>query len=216
MGPPADGGRVGALMIPGVILAGGASSRMGRPKALLPIGTEGETFLSRVAATLRAANLDDVLVVVSPDLLEMSSRLPPGAPPLGVVVNTHPERGQLSSLLAALRVVDRPGVNAMLVTLVDVPLVSVETVTALLAAHRRTAAPIVRPARRGRHGHPVIFGARVFADLRRANPELGAKSVLREHASEIVDVDVDDAGAFIDIDTPEAYRDSIGRELPEI
>lgn len=201
-------------VIPGIVLAAGASSRMGQPKALLPIdsGTPGraETFLGHVVGTLRTAGVDDVLVVVGHDaeliggvMLEM-----PNAPRL--VYNPDAAQGQLSSILAALRVVDHPGVEAILLTLVDVPLVSAETVRRLLTAYRRTRAHIIRPARGDRHGHPVIFDRSVFDDLRQADPTIGAKAVLKAHAARVLDIVVDDEGAFADIDTPADYERIVG------
>ena len=130
-----------------------------------------------------------------------------------VVVNLDPSRGQLSSLLAALDVADRPGVQGLLMTLVDVPLVSSETIRAIADAYRAAGRPIVRPVKDGRHGHPVIFDRRLFDELRQADPALGAKTVVHRHASEIQEIEVDDEGAFVDIDTPEAYRRWIGDYL---
>ncbi len=202
-------------MVPGVVLAAGASSRMGRPKALLPTGVPGETFLSRIVGTLEAAGLDDLVVVVGegrPDLARAVAGLPGLVRP---VLNPDPSRGQLSSLLAALAVVDRPGVTGMLVTLVDVPLVTAATVEALLAAYRRSRAPIVRPARAGRHGHPVIFDRAVFDALRGTDLAVGAKAVVQARLGEVLDVAVDDAGAFQDVDTPDDYARAFGRSLPE-
>ena len=202
-------------MIPGVVLAGGASSRMhGRPKALLPAGAGGGTFIERIVATLRAAGVDDVVIVTGrhhAPVVDLAAGL---KPPVRVVRNPDPRRGQLSSLLAALAVVDRPGVRAMLVTLVDLPLVSTATVRAVLDAHRRTGAPLVRPGRRGKHGHPVVFDRALFRDLRRADPARGAKSVVRAHAPRGVVVDVDDDGAFDDVDTPDDYRRRFGTSPP--
>ena len=66
-------------MVPGVVLAAGASSRMGRPKALLPTGVPGETFVSRIVGTLQAAGLDDLVVVVGegrPNLARAIDGLP--------------------------------------------------------------------------------------------------------------------------------------------
>jgi len=63
----------------------------------------------------------------------------------------------------------------------------------------------VRPARLGRHGHPVLFDARVLPELRAADLAAGARVVVRAHAAEACDVEVDDPGAFEDIDTPEDY-----------
>ena len=202
-------------MIPGVVLAGGASSRMqGRPKALLPAGPGGGTFIERIVSTLRAAGVDDVVIVTGRHHAPIAARTADLRPPVRVVRNPHPEQGQLSSLVAALGVVDRPAVRAMLVTLVDLPLVSTETVRAVLDAWWRTGAPLVRPGRRGKHGHPVVFDRALFRDLRRADPARGAKPVVRAHAPNGVVVDVDDPGAFDDVDTPDDYRRCFGAEPP--
>lgn len=189
---------------------------MGRSKALLATGAAGETFLSRIVTTLDAAGVDDVVVVVAPgpDADEVRQTLA-GLPVLArVVENPHPERGQVSSLQTGLAVIDRPGVSAMLVTLVDVPFVSAATVRTLLAAYRRTRAPVVRPARGGRHGHPVIFDRAVFDELRHADPAVGARAIVHAHAVAVVDVPVEDEGAFQDIDTTEDYLRATGRPLP--
>jgi molybdenum cofactor cytidylyltransferase len=122
-----------------------------------------------------------------------------------LVHNPAWEDGQLSSLVTGLDAIDRPGVAAALVTLIDVPLVAPETVRTLVREYESGSAPIVRPASRGRHGHPVIFDRGLFDEFRRADPKEGAKQVVRAHASELLDVEVADEGAFADIDTPEEY-----------
>jgi molybdenum cofactor cytidylyltransferase len=200
-------------MIPGVVLAAGASSRMGRSKALLPTGVAGETFLSRILATLRAADLQDLVVVTGPDAdVERALERDPAL--VRIARNPAPERGQLSSLQLGLALVDRPGVSAMLVTLVDVPLVAPDTVRTLVAAYRTGRALVARPARGGRHGHPVIFDRAVFDALRQADPEVGAKAVLRAHADRVLDVPIEDEGAFLDVDTPADYARAFGRAVP--
>jgi CTP:molybdopterin cytidylyltransferase MocA len=125
-------------------------------------------------------------------------------------VNARADEGQLSSLLAGLDAVDA-GADAVLVTLVDLPLVRAATVAALLARASRTPASAVRAAYRGRHGHPVIFKRALFAPLRLADPGAGAKAVLRAIAVE--DVDADDPGVVDDIDTPEDYGRSFGVDI---
>ena len=202
-------------MIPGVILSGGGSSRMGgRPKALLPTGHLQETFLGRIAATLRAAGVDDLLVVTGYHDTVIQPHVERFSMPVRVIHNPTPEQGQLSSLLVALGAVDHPGVRALLVTLVDLPLVSASTVRAVLDGYRRSGAPLVRPEREGRHGHPVVFDRSLFDDLRRADPHRGAKPVVRAHAAEGLEIPVDDDGAFEDVDTPEDYERAFGRPLP--
>jgi molybdenum cofactor cytidylyltransferase len=195
-------------MVPGIVLAGGKSSRMGRPKALLPIAG-GDTFLDRITRTLIDGGVDGVYVVVGADAdrIRADVRATSG---VRILDNPDYERGQLTSLLTALREIEESAVSGALVTLIDVPLVSAGTVRLLIAAHRDREASIVRPVSKGRHGHPVIFHRRVFDELRKADPSRGAKSVIRAHADDIHDVSVEDEGAFIDIDTPEDYERWIG------
>jgi CTP:molybdopterin cytidylyltransferase MocA len=192
-------------MIPAIVLAAGGSSRMGRPKALLTIAPSGETFLDRITRTLADGGIEETIVVLGEDAATIQAAAR-ATPRIRFVVNPAPGRGQLSSLLEGLRVGDRPGVRAVMVTLVDVPLVAAETVRALLAAHRTGRSLITRPAKGGRHGHPVIFDRAVFDEIRHADPGVGVKAVLRARASDVLDVDCDDEGAFIDIDTPEEYE----------
>ena len=91
---------------------------------------------------------------------------------------------------------------------------SASTVRAVLDGYRRTGAPLVRPEREGRHGHPVVFDRSLFDDLRRADPQRGAKPVVRAHAAEGLELPVGDDGAFEDVDTPEDYERAFGRPLP--
>jgi molybdenum cofactor cytidylyltransferase len=183
-----------------IVLAAGASSRMGRPKALLPLD-EGDTFVERIHRTLLDAGLDPIVVVVRPELeAPVRTVLPPTTV---VAVNRHPEHGQLSSLLVGLEALGWPA--AALVTLVDLPLVRVGTVSALIAAWARSGAPLVRPMTRGRRGHPIVVAGPVIAALADADLQTGAKPVVHAFAAQALDVVVDDPGTLDDVDTPEDY-----------
>lgn len=198
-------------MVRGIVLAAGESRRMGSPKALLP-DNGGRVFAARALHTMSAAGLDDVTIVTG-SLHEAIVRAVAADAPRGLVIrfarNPDASRGQLSSLQVGLDAADEPGVEAVAVTLVDVPFVSTATMRAVLDAFERTRAPIVRPAKDGRHGHPVVFGREVFADLGRADPVRGAKAVVRARAADIVNVPVDDEGAFTDVDTRDEYERSL-------
>jgi molybdenum cofactor cytidylyltransferase len=198
-----------ASMIPAIVLAAGRSSRMGRAKATLPTG-DGHTFLTRIVRTFLDAGVDEVIVVVGHDAELIARSFSSSGLTARFVVNDRYDEGQLSSLLAGLAIVDRPDVSAALVTLVDVPLVSVATVRAVVDAYARTRAPIVRPSSGERHGHPLLIDRALFAALRNADPLSGAKPIVRTYASAAGDIAIDDEGAFVDIDTEEEYRRTIG------
>jgi molybdenum cofactor cytidylyltransferase len=201
-------------MIPALVLAAGKSSRMGRTKALLPLGSSGETFLQRIVRVLRDGGADAVVVVIGGDGAAVRASLPRDDAQISAVENPRYEDGQLSSLLVGLAAVERryDNVEAVMMTLVDLPLISEATVRAVREAFlANPGAPLVRPRRGGRYGHPVIFNRSIFGELRRADPSKGAKPVVHAHAAEEVNVDVDDEGAFIDIDTPEDYERFIAR-----
>lgn len=198
-----------ACVIPAIVLAAGRSSRMGRAKATLP-AAGGHTFLTRVVRTFLDAGVDDVIVVVGHEAEPIASSFSASGLPARFVVNHEYDRGQLSSLLAGLGVVDRPGVTAVLVTLVDVPFVSAATVRAVIESYRATHEPIVRPTSGERHGHPLLIDRSLFDALRAADPSTGAKPIVRAHATPAGDIPIDDEGAFTDIDTEEDYRRTIG------
>ena len=205
-------------MIAAIVLAAGASSRMGQAKAGMPFGQTGETVLSRIVSTLLRGGAPRVIVVSGAHIDAVRRAMPSHEPRAHVIEHPAWQQGQLSSLLAGLHAIDDPQLEAAIVTPVDVPLVSAATVAAVIAAWRKTRAPIVRPVDRStsitaggeRHGHPVIFDRSVFDDLRSADPNVGAKAVFALHRDRVLNVQVDDPGAFEDIDTPEDYERVLG------
>ena len=194
-------------MISAIVLAAGASSRMGHPKAALTLGQTGETLIARVIRTMLSGGAPEVVVVAGAHVDEVRNALPTRERRARLVEHAGWQEGQLSSLLAGLAAIDQPLLEGALVTLVDVPLVTPGTVAAVIAGWRRTRAPIVRPANGDRHGHPVLFDRSIFQDLREADPNVGAKAVFAKHRLRIVNIEVNDPGAFEDIDTPQEYDD---------
>jgi molybdenum cofactor cytidylyltransferase len=189
-----------------VILAACDSSRMGAPKAAL-LTPDGDSFVARIVRTLRDANVDDLVIVTGRHhnaVIEALTR-DRVVPVPRIVRNPDPSRGQLSSLLAGMDVGVTPNTEAVMMTLVDVPLVRVSTVIAVIDTWRQSRAPIVRPAIGDRHGHPVIFDRGVLDEIRGAPLDTGAKSVVRAHEHELVNVPVDDEGCVRDVDTPSDY-----------
>jgi molybdenum cofactor cytidylyltransferase len=192
---------------------------MGRSKALLPAGAHGPTFVRRLAGALRDGGITDLLIVGRPDDASLRTEVEAlradvfdaalGAD-VRYVENHHAEDGQISSIIAAVNVVDHPGVRGLLVMPVDQPLLTPQTVATLLEAFSRVRPPIARATHGGRHGHPVVFAAAIFGELRHADPGVGARVVLRAHASAILDVEVPDEGVLIDVDDPDDYARVFG------
>jgi CTP:molybdopterin cytidylyltransferase MocA len=179
---------------------------MGRPKAMLPAGGN-RTFVRAILECLRDGGMHDAVVVTRSGDAAIVAEV--NAAGFGrAVVNARAAEGQLTSLIAGLDAIDAPNVPAALVTLVDVPLVRAETIRTLCARARHSTAHVVRAVYRGRHGHPVVFKRELFDALRRADPAVGAKEVVR--AATIEDVEVDDPGVVEDVDTPADYARVIG------
>jgi len=190
----------------GIVLAGGASRRMGTAKAGLLL--DGRTFLEHALAALADGGADALVVVTGAAPASVIAALP-AAREVAVVQNPAPERGQLSSLKVALEHVAAtwPEVTTAVVELVDHPAVQPATVRALLdAARARPSCPIVVPVHRGERGHPVLFARGVWHELLATDDDLGARAVVRADPSRVALVDVDDPGILVDVDTPADLR----------
>ena len=176
---------------------------MGEPKAMLRAGDR--TFLQHAIHALREGGCAYVVVVTGRLDDETARQIAEDAAMLdaGIAVNPAAESQQADSLRIGLAALP-PEARAAVVAPVDVPDVSGALVRAMVDAFARTGAPVALPARDGRHGHPVLFARRVFAELARPDLPRGARTVIHAHAAELVEVPVDALAA--DVDTPDDYR----------
>jgi molybdenum cofactor cytidylyltransferase len=158
-----------------LVLAGGRSTRLGRPKQLLPL--RGRPVLQHVVDTAAAAGLAPVLVVLgyAADEVAAALRLPPAA---RVVVNPDHAAGQSTSLRAGLGALEGADAPALVVLLGDQPGVSVEAIEAVVRCHARGLGPIVQAAYDARPGHPVLFARIAWSDLARVEGDRGARDLL--------------------------------------
>jgi CTP:molybdopterin cytidylyltransferase MocA len=195
------------MRVAAIVLAAGESRRMGFPKALLPIA--GHTFVEHIVRALAAAAVDAIYVVLGAHADRILAAV--DLAPAQVVRNPDWPRGQLSSLQAGLRALPPGAYEAVLMALVDHPLVEPRVVRAVIDAHARTGRPIVVPVHDGRRGHPVLFAARLIPELLAAPLDAGARAVIRAHASEVLEVPTDAPGVLADIDTPQLYAQWLGR-----
>jgi len=189
-------------VITGIVLAAGASERMGRPKAL--IETEGRTFLTHAVERLGEGGCDEVLVVTPGKGSEAGPAIIRNAAETGarLVANPRPESEQIDSLRLGLESTG-PDCDAVVVVPVDAPLFSPDTVRHMIAVFRDGEPPVVVPTHREERGHPTLFARSVFEELRSGDLPEGARSVIEAHEEELREVAVEDPAVPRDIDTPE-------------
>jgi molybdenum cofactor cytidylyltransferase len=187
----------------GVILAAGASSRMGRDKALLP--WRDGTFLSSAIRALQPVT-DFVIVVAGKNKAEIAPVAYSNAAFL--VVNPHPENGQFSSLQRGLEEVLNRGRDAAIVTLVDRPAPPLEVIQKVKNAYLASADDIwaTVPEYGGRHGHPIVAGREMIEAFLRAPTSSNARDVEHAHQSNILYVPVDEPLVTANVNTEEDYE----------
>ncbi len=188
----------------GIVLAAGASERMGRPKALLDF--RGRPFAVRILEALEALDLKSRVVVLGPD----AARVRPSLATHECVIVENPDvAGEaIGSLRAALAALEPIRPSGILAWPVDLPHVRVVTLERLLEAHRRTGAPAVVPSFAEQRGQPVIWDQVLFTELATsaAATRDGAGAVLAAHERDLVTVVVDDPAVIDDLNTPEDYE----------
>jgi len=188
-------------VISAIVLAAGMSSRMGEPKALLPLG--GEPMLARVLSTVRRSRAGETVVVLGFGADRVREGV--GLDATTTVINPDFARGMSSSIRVALRAA-RPDAAGFLIVLGDQPFVSSATLDALIERHEASGAKILVPTVRGVRGNPVLVDRSLSGEMARIAGDVGCRAIFGHHRSEIVEVPVDDPGILVDIDTPEEYR----------
>jgi molybdenum cofactor cytidylyltransferase len=191
-----------APKIAGIILSGGASRRMGTPKALLRF--QSETFLDRLIG-LFSAVCDPIIVVVGLHSEKIRSGIQRGGA-VHFALNSDPDRGMLSSLQCGLALVP-PDADAAMFLPVDHPHLEISTVAALAARFRADRAPVTVPIYEGEHGHPVCIARPLIAELLALSPSAKASDVIHRHVPNTVYLEVSDPAVVTDIDDPSAYAD---------
>ena len=182
-----------------LLLAAGASSRMGRPKQLLPY--RGRTLLRHAAETAVASGCAPLVLVTGALHDELVAEV--ADLPIRAVRNEHWETGMASSLQAGLTAVAGTNPTAVLVLLTDQPLVTPALLQQLVALQQQTQAPAVAAAYAGTLGVPAIFSRALFHDLQQLQGAQGATRLLAMLGPAVGRVDF--PAGLLDVDTPEQY-----------
>ncbi len=195
-----------------ILLAAGASRRMGEPKPLLRWG--GTTLLQWEIAELMRSQVDDIVIVTGADAEAVRRSLGEGA--RHCIFNQRWPQGRATSLAkgaATLLAPDRARPEAVVVVNVDQP-TRADIVDRLLDALRRGGAEIVQPSYRGKAGHPVVLRGALLAELAAVSESsLGLRGVLEAHPPLLVEMD-DEPVVRLDLDTPDTLEEA--RRLLEV
>ena len=185
-----------------IILAAGASSRMGTAKQVLP--WKGSTLLQHCIDQVRASPVDEIVVVLgaNSELVESQTDL------TGVhnVFNSNWDTGMASSIVAGLqRLLElSPGLRSVLILLSDQPLLDYKFYNKLLINYLEGTKKIVSSSYSGQLGVPVLFDRHYFNELLGLRGDKGARALVRAHREEVIAVDAGDQA--VDLDTEEKYR----------
>jgi CTP:molybdopterin cytidylyltransferase MocA len=186
-------------MLAALILSGGASRRMGTPKAFLPY--RGGTFLEYLLSVTAHPRIGWRRLVLGADAqaIAQGAKLPADE----VVINDNWEDGQLSSIQAGVRSLPA-GTDGMLLCLIDHPLIGRELVGELVERFYESGKAIVLPVYKGRRGHPVIFASRLYQELLSAPLETGARAVVWAHDQEVLEMATSEEGCVLNLNDPDA------------
>ncbi len=192
-------------MLAGVILSGGASRRMGSPKALLSY--QGRPFLEHLLDVARHPKIGVRRVVLGADAEPIAKEINLASDE--IVINADWGKGQLSSIQSALRSLP-PQTDGIILFLIDHPLISSTLVDELIGSFYTSGKPIVLPVYEGRRGHPVIFSASLYDELLAAPLETGARSVVWSHAADVQVVQTNEEGCILNLNDPDTMQRAFG------
>ena len=193
-----------------LVLAAGYSSRMGSFKPLARLGTC--TLIDEAVTLFLRAGIADVRVVVG----HRADELTPVLDLLGIkwIFNAEYDRGMFSSVLAGIKSFE-PDVDAFFLLPCDIPLVSSETIRALLGAYNPDDPKIIYPRFVGQRGHPPLIPAAYLNENAPPDYPGGLRALLGRHEHNSIDVDVPDENILLDCDTPSDYRILVERRSRE-
>ncbi|RJR16884.1 MAG: nucleotidyltransferase family protein [Desulfobacteraceae bacterium] len=191
--------------VAGIVLAAGASSRMGSPKQLLGFGKT--TLLGRVLNEALSSELDSVVVVLGYMAEEIAASLEDLAsnPRLSVLLNKDYEKGLSSSIKAGLAFVERDYDHVMIL-LADMPFISRSIINRLISNYMVSGLPLGAVNAGGRRSHPVILSRCLYPEIARLEGDKGARGIFAFYKDRVCMVDTDTPFEDRDIDTPSEYE----------
>jgi len=185
-----------------IVLAAGQSVRMGRPKLLLPWGDDS-TIIREVCRTAAACTVGEVIVVTGADREAIESQLT--NLPVRTVYNPHFAKNEMISSLQAGLLAVGEDVDACLVLLGDLPVMTPEIIEKVLSAYRAGRGRIVVPEYEGQPGHPVLFDRAFWPELARLEIGEAPRTVVEANRDDVYRLAIGNSAILRDIDTPGDY-----------
>lgn len=188
-----------------VILGAGASTRMGRPKLLLPWGNT--SVIGHILRQWRTLGAMQIAVIHRPNDAALAAELDRlDFPAQDRIENARPERGMFSSILCAANWTGwRKEIATWAILLGDQPHLRTETLRVLLACSARNPDAVCQPEFDGHARHPVFLPRRACEELRQTKARI-MKTFLKQTSCPLVKCPVADPGLALDLDTPEDYK----------
>ena len=193
------------FMINAIILAAGASERMGKPKPLLRFNDK--TFLDQIISVLKRSDVDRITVVLGAEAETIKKSADLSG--TNIIINKDYQKGQLSSLILGIEQTPQE-TEAILICLVDNPFITEEVVNKIISKFKETNNPIIVPVFNKKRGHPTLFSRALFDALLNAPEEQGARYVIYSNEEKILELETSENGILIGIDTPDDYKFHFG------
>jgi molybdenum cofactor cytidylyltransferase len=183
-----------------IILAAGSSRRMGSQKMLLPFGDS--TILETVIQNVLSSSVDSVLVVLGANQDEIHDVIRPL--PVDVCFNTEHLSGMLSSVVCGFNALP-DDTGTALVFLGDQPGILPSVTDSVIEAYNESLHGIVIPVSNHRRGHPLLVDFKYKREIARLDLEKGLRALMHHFPEDVLEVELDEPGILLDIDTPEDY-----------
>lgn len=183
-----------------IILAAGSSTRMGTQKLLLPYN--GSSMIESVITNVIRSKVDQVMVVLGKDHEEIARLL--DNQPVKICYNPDPSKGMLSSVQCGINAIPEK-VNAVLIYLGDQPDIPPSVTDRILEAYNAALKGIVIPIYNHRRGHPLLVDMKYRKEIHKLDLEKGLRSLMHLFPQDVLEVEVDEQGILVDIDTREDY-----------
>ncbi len=197
-------------MISCILLAAGASTRFGSPKALVRIGAN--SIIERTLAMLLSTKISEIIVVLGADAEKISPKILKNSG-IRIVVNENYSQGQTSSFKAGLTNLDSDTEGILLMP-VDMPFIKKETIDLLIEVFLKNQSLIVVPTYAGKNGHPPIFSKMLFRDFKALKNDEPLSLLIRKHEKETLKLPVKDAGCVQSFNTPQEFKQLLSLLTP--